>query len=161
MGKIRVTEISAAPLEALYAAGKQAETLATHAPSLKRIRVLEETPGREHLKTEWSVRFKILTFARNIKLLVDAEWDDAERCCRFGLNPDYKGAVSKMDGTWRFEPHPRGTRMTVDLDVGVNPPIKVSSGLAEKIADDFVKTLNADILKGVSKSVQQNIANSK
>jgi len=45
--------------------------------------------------------------------------------------------------------------------VGVNPPIKVSSGLAEKIADDFVKTLNADILKGVSKSVQQNIANSK
>jgi hypothetical protein len=51
--------------------------------------------------------------------------------------------------------------MTVDLDVGVKPYMNVSSSLAEKIAGDFVKTLNADILKGVSKTAQANIANSK
>ena len=81
-------------------------------PWITSMRATEATPdgeGADRLEAEAGVGFSFLTerFSTRVRR------DQTTRTIEVGL---IRGPFRRLSNTWRFEPHPRGTRVLFDID---------------------------------------------
>ncbi len=113
MARVEGSVLITAPLDQVYLLAKAVEDFPDFMPDLESVEVLERWNGNT------VSRWVGLIQGRKIRWVEEDVWDDAAYRCTFRQR---EGDFAHYAGTWRFEPVPEGTRMTVEVDFEINIP---------------------------------------
>ncbi len=142
MARVELQVPIRAPLERVYAIARDVESFPQFMPDVKSVKVLEKSEDGSRTLTEWTA------YASQLKLQVkwteEDIWDDTAHTCHFR---QVKGDYDKMEGVWRFEPHPEGTLFVCELDYELRVPLL--GAVVQKVVHYLVTQNLKGILEGV------------
>lgn len=144
MAKVELELIIHAPVERVYAVAREVEAFPQFMPDVKSVSILEKSEDGSRTLTEW------VAYASQLRLQVrwteEDIWNDTEHTCHFR---QVKGDYDRMEGVWRFEPHPEGTRFYCELDYELHVP------LLGPIVQKVVHHLVVQNLKGIMDGIKR------
>ena len=129
MPKIETDIFIPAPLDTVYAVGKDIEKFPEFLPDVESVTILER--GATGWTSDWVGVVEKLN--RKVKWREEDVWDDATHTCTFrALSGDW----DKYDGVWTFVAEGDGTRMRMELECDINVPMigAIIKGLIAKLA---------------------------
>ena len=142
MARAELETVVHAPLETVYAVGRDVEAFPQFMPDVKSVRILEKSADGSRTLTEW------VAYASQLKLQVkwteEDLWDDTAHTCRFR---QVKGDYDQMEGLWEFLPHPEGTLFRSTLDYELRVPLL--GAIVQKVVHHLVVQNLKGILDGV------------
>ncbi len=142
MARVELQVPIRAPLERVYAIARDVESFPQFMPDVKSVKMLEKSEDGSRTLTEWTA------YASQLKLQVkwteEDIWDDTAHTCHFR---QVKGDYDKMEGVWRFEPHPEGTLFVCELDYELRVPLL--GAVVQKVVHYLVTQNLKGILEGV------------
>jgi len=129
MPKIETDIFIPAPLDTVYAVGKDIEKFPEFLPDVESVTILERSA------TGWTSDWVgvVEKLNRKVKWREEDVWDDATHTCTFrALSGDW----DKYDGVWTFAAEGDGTRMRMELECDINVPMigAIIKGLIAKLA---------------------------
>lgn len=129
MPKIETELFVPAPLDTVYAVGKDIERFPEFLPDVESVTILDRT------ETGWTSDWVgvVEKLNRKVKWREVDVWDDTAHVCTFyALSGDWE----KYDGTWSFVAQDGGTLMRMELECDINVPMigAIIKGLIGKLA---------------------------
>ncbi|HOC91214.1 MAG TPA: SRPBCC family protein [bacterium] len=160
MGKIRARVVSSAPLETLYALGRQPHLFPELFPNLKNIKILETSEDGNYIKAEWTAEARPVRKKRSMTWIQEDRWDDNCKCCRFQCAREGRGHFKQMCGVWSFKPVGDSTEMTIDMDYEMDHPLLRLHPFAVKIIDNIFRENNEALLNGIKQRAESGASGS-
>jgi ribosome-associated toxin RatA of RatAB toxin-antitoxin module len=147
MGKIRISVVAGAPLEKVYKIARETDSYPSLMDSLKQLEVVECNPDGSCLRTRWTAQTRIILTTRQMCWVQKDTWDAEKHLCSFEVDHEERGHFKRMAGTWRFNPHPKGTEMIMEMDFQLNHPLLTPT--IHKIIDGIMEKNNKSLLTNI------------
>lgn len=135
MPEVLLTKLIKADKAKVYSVTKEMERFPDFMPDVKKVKILERMDNKTI--TDW----ESLLEDTPICWKEQDEFDDATPKIKFKL---IEGDLDKLDGEWKFEDAPEGTKVTLSLDYDFGMPAFeriVGPVLKLKIIENFEKMM--------------------